>query len=163
VHIAIGDNHSYGGATWSKFHEDLVTMKPSLWIDGKIILDRGRFVLAPEDWRQDVGDESIRTEPSWSAVMRGLTTAKVVSGRLKVMQDVGLGRLCSYTVGTDRTSRLLARIYEQIPKGAGRLRISDLEKKLCAGSRAIAKTSLLAGLSILQDHRLVVLRANGEE
>ena len=45
IHIAIGDNLTLGGNTHSKTHIDGVMGYPSLWIDGKQIIDRGKLLI----------------------------------------------------------------------------------------------------------------------
>ncbi len=48
VHIALGDNSTFGGRNESAVHEDLVTLAPTLNIDGKPILQKGVYMLRPE-------------------------------------------------------------------------------------------------------------------
>lgn len=44
VHFAFGD--SYGlGRTSSKFHTDLLVTKPSIFVEGECIMERGKFIL----------------------------------------------------------------------------------------------------------------------
>ena len=45
VHIALGDNHTFGGETKAEIHIDGVMLKPSLWIDNKKVIEKGRFVV----------------------------------------------------------------------------------------------------------------------
>ena len=45
VHIALGDNHTFGGKTKAEIHIDGVMLKPSLWIDGKKVIEKGKFVV----------------------------------------------------------------------------------------------------------------------
>ena len=52
IHVAVGDNEEYGGLLSARIHEDFVSCLPSLSIDGKPILDNGKWVLAPTDWRE---------------------------------------------------------------------------------------------------------------
>jgi len=44
VHVAIGNNAFMGGAQHSKIHLDGVVLKPTLIIDGKTVIDRGKHV-----------------------------------------------------------------------------------------------------------------------
>jgi hypothetical protein len=53
AHVAVGDNSIYGGTLKSSLHEDLITVGPSLTIDGKPILADGHYVLNASDWRED--------------------------------------------------------------------------------------------------------------
>ena len=44
-HIALGDNICYGGTIKSDVHLDMVMYKPSITMDGVIIVDRGRVMM----------------------------------------------------------------------------------------------------------------------
>jgi aminopeptidase len=43
VHIAVGMNDRFGGKNRSNLHQDLVILKPTVWFDGKVILESGEF------------------------------------------------------------------------------------------------------------------------
>lgn len=45
IHIALGDNVSLGGHSPSKTHIDGIMGYPSLWIDGKQIIDHGKLLI----------------------------------------------------------------------------------------------------------------------
>lgn len=45
IHFAIGDNRTLGGHTYSKTHLDGLLLEPSVWIDGMMVLDNGKFAL----------------------------------------------------------------------------------------------------------------------
>lgn len=45
VHVAIGANVSYGGTTYSPVHMDMVIYKPTVKIDGKLIVENGVIVF----------------------------------------------------------------------------------------------------------------------
>lgn len=44
VHIAFGDNNTFGGTNRANLHMDGVMLKPSLWLDGKKIMEEGNFL-----------------------------------------------------------------------------------------------------------------------
>jgi len=44
-HIAIGDNSTFGGAVRAGIHIDCVMVKPTVEVDGRLILDRGRLLI----------------------------------------------------------------------------------------------------------------------
>lgn len=44
-HVALGNNLSYGGIVDVPIHEDGVILKPTLWIDDKMILKSGKFLI----------------------------------------------------------------------------------------------------------------------
>lgn len=45
VHIAIGDNVYYGGSTQSNVHMDLVLTDPTVHLDDRLVVDRGKVIL----------------------------------------------------------------------------------------------------------------------
>ncbi len=45
IHIAIGDNHAFGHHIESQIHDDLVTWRPSLRLNGATVIDRGVFIM----------------------------------------------------------------------------------------------------------------------
>jgi leucyl aminopeptidase (aminopeptidase T) len=44
VHIALGDNSTFGGTVEVPSHLDGVLLNPTLWLDGKKILEQGRLI-----------------------------------------------------------------------------------------------------------------------
>ncbi|HHX50174.1 MAG TPA: aminopeptidase, partial [Clostridia bacterium] len=44
VHIALGDNSTFGGTVEVASHLDGVLLKPTLWLDGRRILEKGRLI-----------------------------------------------------------------------------------------------------------------------
>jgi aminopeptidase len=45
VHIAIGMNENFGGRNRSNLHLDLVILQPTVFFDGAVILERGKFCV----------------------------------------------------------------------------------------------------------------------
>ena len=45
VHVALGDNHSFGGNIRVSSHQDGVVLRPSVALDEQVILDRGRLLV----------------------------------------------------------------------------------------------------------------------
>ena len=45
VHIAVGRNNDIGGKTLSTIHNDLLMTEPSLELDGRQVIDKGRFLI----------------------------------------------------------------------------------------------------------------------
>ncbi len=45
IHIAFGDNHTFGGTTRVSSHQDGIVMTPTLSIDGKVYLEEGRLLV----------------------------------------------------------------------------------------------------------------------
>jgi leucyl aminopeptidase (aminopeptidase T) len=45
IHIAFGDNHTFGGSVRVSSHQDGIVMQPTLAIDGDVILDNGKLLI----------------------------------------------------------------------------------------------------------------------
>jgi len=45
LHVALGDNISLGGAVQCGLHIDIVILNPTVWLDGKIVLEDGRLSI----------------------------------------------------------------------------------------------------------------------
>ncbi len=45
IHIAVGDNSHLGGVVEADIHEDFIIPKPTVYVDGKIFMDKGKHVI----------------------------------------------------------------------------------------------------------------------
>ncbi|MFH1664411.1 MAG: aminopeptidase, partial [archaeon] len=46
AHLAIGNNTSMtGGTTYSEIHLDGVFTKPTIWLDGKLFMEKGKILI----------------------------------------------------------------------------------------------------------------------
>lgn len=45
IHIAFGNNLAFGGKNRARIHLDGVVKKPSVWIDERLIINKGKFLL----------------------------------------------------------------------------------------------------------------------
>jgi leucyl aminopeptidase (aminopeptidase T) len=45
LHVALGDNISLGGAVQCGLHIDIVILNPTVWLDGKIVLENEKLCL----------------------------------------------------------------------------------------------------------------------
>lgn len=45
VHIAIGDNSHLGGAVIADMHEDFILWQPDLYLDGRLVIERGKWLV----------------------------------------------------------------------------------------------------------------------
>jgi Thermophilic metalloprotease (M29) len=60
IHIAIGDNVCFGHPIQSHIHEDLVVLRPTLFLDEKKIIDKGKFkIKVIRDFRKKFTPPSI--------------------------------------------------------------------------------------------------------
>jgi leucyl aminopeptidase (aminopeptidase T) len=45
VHFALGSNFDFGGTIKAPVHIDLVVLKPTVYVDGRVIIERGTWLL----------------------------------------------------------------------------------------------------------------------
>ena len=156
AHIAIGDGTGFGGVYSSCIHEDLISWKPSLTIDGHPILAFGEDVFDSGHWR-----ESLFNVKSIPAVSNGYKTIHRTTirnepndaGTLTIRRDVAVGRVCNYTVGEHKTSVALNALYSLIPELPDYISYESLSSDLRGAALQIP--DLRAAISILLRHGLI--------
>ncbi len=123
VHIALGNSILIGGTVDSVIHCDLVVHAPSLSIDGKPILDQGRWVLVPEDWLPD--HRYAPLPPGWwdgiQSVRSSGSRGEKESGRLYRYWSSRSGHRAPLPVGVDQTARSALQLYELLQEAGGSL------------------------------------------
>lgn len=163
AHIALGDNSFYGGTLKRPLHEDLISRGASLTIDGKPVMDHGRFVLDSADWRE-TETEAIALGASLPAdfIISATPThaASDPSRRLRVRRDVGSRRQCSYTVGTDELARQLGRLHALLPPSPERIWFSLVATRW--PDPTLNRVALKGMLAILARHELITLARAGD-
>jgi len=76
-----------------------------------------------------------------------------VQGRLSVRREVTAGRICSYVIGDEETSRVLALLYEVVPPLPASIGIA--EAVASAGLIQVPEALVLPGLTILLRHQMI--------
>ncbi len=157
VHIAVGDNEEYGGKLSAAIHEDFITSAPSLSIDGKSVLERGKWAFNDADWRENAAQALLLGQklPGRFLVQRRLiNTSTDTKQRLVVRRDVGAKRVCIYTVGMDDLSRELAVLYDSVPDSLEPIQF-DLLMQQHQDTNLDHARGLLA---VLERHELVAIQ-----
>jgi hypothetical protein len=164
VHIALGDNTTFGGVNEASVHEDLVMVNPTLEVDGKLLLRSGQYVFQPKDWEESIDADGSETPalPSDATVWRGVVKARPRNGQLVVEIGISDGRLNSYVLGDTATTRLLALIYAAIPPGGVEIQIDELVRKVCKSAPEVKASVVCQGLLLLQRHRTVGIKRQHE-
>jgi hypothetical protein len=162
AHIAVGDNSIYGGALQSHLHQDFITRRPSLRIDGQPILADGEFVFDEAFWREDLAwVEEAGAKLGGAGVderligKRPLHAGADRRGRLAVRREVGAKRKCIYTVGTLELSRVLARFWEVLPPLPETISLRRLAERWQAVSGETRPHVVKGLLAVLIHHELV--------
>lgn len=116
AHIALGDNTDMGGQIKSNIHYDMVTLRPEVAVDGRVIIRDGRLVLSSDELLEDLteidppAEWTVDLPLSYTAVRCGPDER----GRLRRMWDTDSGRICSVMVGNDEAARYAAEVYEAL-------------------------------------------------
>ncbi len=151
AHIAIGDNTRYGGDNESGIHEDLITWKPTLELDGQPILESGNDVLDLAHWRESIYDPRI-TNQGWTSDLYlhiGATAESHNGTTLVLKQEVAAGRICRYTIGDKTSSPVLSALYRMLPNSLFAI------QKRAQETLGLAPDITSRGMVILEAHGLV--------
>jgi hypothetical protein len=128
AHIALGSNTFMGGRVDAAIHCDMVVRSPSIVIDDKMILDRGRLCLHESEWRENHSEVWLEDSPLHTAlaVARSGTQAKPQSGRLQRILRSEPGRVSACFVGNDQTSELAHTVYVNLSVESEQISIDEL-------------------------------------
>lgn len=157
AHIALGDNQRYGGLHGSNIHEDLITRRPTLSINGKSILQNGGYRFDPAEWYTEL--ERITLGPEFSnpasRVRRKNGVTADTSNGLRVVRLVSAGRRGHYRISTEPDSHILRAIWELLPFSPGSITLGQLRGKLPQPAGLLA----FQGLQTLFDHGMISISA----
>ena len=118
AHIALGSNSFMGGWVMSAIHCDLVTVSPTVLIDGIKILDRGHLCVSEADWRENYAQVRIDDSPLATASQvgrSGIQAATSSDHRLQRVLRPEPGRVSTCFVGDDSTAWLANSLYDMFP------------------------------------------------
>lgn len=145
VHVAIGQSAGLGGDVESVIHCDMIAKRPTVYVNGRLIMKRGNWRINESDWRLD--HRTVTVPAGWwdsmSQIARSGGRTGRESGRLTCVWNAGRGRWDSAPIGGEQTARLAARIYDLLPENGSfvsKLRVAALAEQ--AGVPAVS----LAGL-----------------
>jgi hypothetical protein len=129
AHIALGTNAFMGGRISASIHCDMVTLKPTVRIDDKIVLDRGELALSDTDWQEHYSTISLENSPLRKATRvarSGVQASDSGDGRLQRILRPEPGRVSACFVGDPETAQLAYSIYSLIPDDGEWLKLDDL-------------------------------------
>ena len=116
AHIALGQNIDMGGQVKSSIHYDMVTLRPEVAVDGRVIIRDSHLVLTSDGLLQDL--LAIVPPAGWTVDLPLSYTAMRCGadeqGRLRRMWDTDSGRVCSVMVGNDRAARYASEVYDAL-------------------------------------------------
>lgn len=159
LHIALGDSTDMGGQISAKIHCDLVTLSPKVLVDGKVIIDRNRIVIAPDAWYED--HHHLRVPEWWQPHLPIACTATDVqvdeTFHLHRLWDTSAGRVCSVQVGVAATSTLASTVYQFLQDRSVPISIAELAMQLPNADLH----QLLQLTYLLQQYELIKVQQNG--
>jgi aminopeptidase len=117
LHVALGHSACLGGNVDSVIHCDMVVERPTVRVDGRVLLEAGQWHVNESDWRPDHRTE--RPPEGWweslTGIRQGAMHAERDPVRLVCRWKSGRGRWEGIPVGAELTARLAARLFEQLP------------------------------------------------
>jgi hypothetical protein len=129
AHVALGTNTFMGGVVSASIHCDMVTKDPTLLVDGKVVLDRGRLALNASEWHEHHGNIRLDDSPlqtAQSVARSGIQAAGAPDGRLQRVLRPEPGRVSACDVGDHETARFAYALYAFMPDEGDWLPVEDL-------------------------------------
>ncbi len=119
IHIGLGHSIGLGGDVESVIHCDLVVKRPTVYVNGRLILKKGDWRVNEADWRLD--HRTVAIPDGWwtglAQIRRSGIRTERDAGRLVGVWNAGRGRWDSTPAGNEQTARLAARLYDLLPEG----------------------------------------------
>ena len=145
LHVGLGHSASLGGVIESAIHCDMIVRRPTVYVNGRLIMKRGDWRVNETDWRLDHRTAAV-PNGWWEGIAQvrrsGIRTARDAS-RLVCVWNAGRGRWDQMPVGNEATARLAARIYDLLPENGGTLSKDDI---LALAARAGAPPTIVPAL-----------------
>jgi hypothetical protein len=155
AHIALGSNTYMGGSVKSSIHCDMLVKTPTIIIDGKTILVKGKVLFLESDWHENYERISLKNSPVKEAreASRSGTQTDSYGKRLQRVLRSEPGRVSACFVGDDNTSRLAHAIYTNLSPESKWEFIKPLAKRSKIDEETVRKI-----LHVMQEYDLVRLR-----
>jgi hypothetical protein len=140
IHIAIGDNVVFGHPIDSLIHADLVSVKPTLLLDGRKVIDKGNLnIRVISEWRKRPQFEMIIFEDS-DVVSIKATRVKVVDGSIK--RRLYKKDRVTYVNIVSSKHKSLTNILKEILQEDNEIVFIDLVKRVGSRNRKTLKSIL---------------------
>jgi leucyl aminopeptidase (aminopeptidase T) len=156
AHIALGANTFMGGTVNASIHCDLVTRDPTILIDGKRIVDRGRLSFAAPEWHEHHADVILDDSPLCRALQvarSGIQAGRGSNGRLQRVLRPEPGRVSACYVGDAETARFAYALYVLMPDAGDWLPVDELAARVGLESEFVRRL-----LHVMWRYELVMVR-----
>jgi leucyl aminopeptidase (aminopeptidase T) len=132
AHIALGSNTFMGGMIDASIHCDMVTREPTIRIDDKLVLERGRLAYVESEWHEHYSQVSLQGSPLREAIRvarSGVQANRAADGRLQRVLRPEPGRLSACFVGGPETARMAQTLYAMLPDEGGGVSLDELARR----------------------------------
>ena len=150
IHIAIGRNKDMGGKIMSEIHCDMVVTNPTVTIDGNPVLNRGKWTLCEQDWRENFHDLS-PASPGNFVSRSGVETDRK-NHKLRKVCRTELGRTSYFQIGDDLSAEYALKFYCELPDNGLPVALSKIPEKLNLSALDVQKL-----LTLLVSFELVTI------
>ena len=129
AHIALGTNTFMGGLVNASIHCDMVTRKPTIYIDDKLLVERGQLAYSRSDWHLHYSQVDLEESPCHAAASvarSGVQATRTADGQLQRALRPEPGRVSACSVGNPETAKLADTLYSQLPDSGDALPVKTL-------------------------------------
>jgi hypothetical protein len=119
AHIALGSNTFMGGLINASIHCDLVTKKPTVLIDDKLVVERGQLAYTRSEWHIHYSQVDLENSPLLAAAKvarSGVQVRRSADGQLQRALRPEPGRVSACFVGNPETAKLAYVLYGHTPE-----------------------------------------------
>jgi len=117
-----------GGKIESVIHCDMVIKAPTIIVDGRTILKKGKLCFVDSDWQEAYSNITLSGSPlktTVSVARSGMDTSLHNQTLSRILRPEP-GRVSTCAVGNEETSRLAHDIYSLLPRDGEWIEIKDL-------------------------------------
>jgi leucyl aminopeptidase (aminopeptidase T) len=132
AHIALGSNAFMGGMVYSTIHCDMITLLPTIAIDGEVVVERGELRYMQAAWHERYDEVSLEGSPLRGAIRvsrSGVQARRFSDGRLQRVLRPEPGRLSTCFVGDSQTAQFASTLYTLIPPEGDGVLIEELARQ----------------------------------
>jgi hypothetical protein len=132
AHIALGSNTFMGGMVDASIHCDMVTRGPTIRIDDKVVVERGRLACVESEWHEHYSQVSLKVSPlrvATRVARSGVQADRSADGRLQRVLRPEPGRLSACFVGGPETARMAHTLYAVLPDEGDGMPLEELARR----------------------------------
>lgn len=152
AHIALGENSAFGGLIKAPIHYDLIMNNPTINVDGKTLITKGKFENIGTlygRFEEDYRNFDVKGISDTFFVNKIKNNAEIINGKIyKKWTDFEM-HPHKTKIGNEKTAEFASRVFENIPI-ENKIEIAEIAETLHESSDDVIKV-----LMVLEDYRLV--------